>query len=118
FIRLRDAGDQKVLARAAPPRNDTAQPFSWDLSEHASKQGYLEIVDGDSGNAYAWLAVGRFNPPVVLLPTVTPSQVDNRQLAAAELAGSLRLGKLAPKLASLFNDHDTNPDTRAVAAKT
>jgi putative heme-binding domain-containing protein len=118
LIRLRAAADQKVLAHSAPPRNDIAQPFSWDLSQYAGKHGYLEIVDGDAGHSYAWLAVGRFNPPVIPLPTIIPSQVDKRQLAAAELAGSLRLAKLAPKLASLLNDQNTDADTRAAAAKT
>src|SRR5437667_453788 len=42
LVRLRDARTQEVLARSAPPRNDTAQPFSWDLSKFAGRKGYLE----------------------------------------------------------------------------
>jgi putative heme-binding domain-containing protein len=75
-------------------------------------------VDGNNGDSYAWLAVGRFNPSVVSLPAVIPSQVDKRQSAAAELAGSLRLTKLEPGLATLLDDQSTDPETRAAAAKT
>ena len=117
LIRLREAGTQEVLAHSAPPRNDTARPFSWDLSKYAGKQGYLEIVDGNAGHSFAWLAVGRFDPPVVALPSIIPNQVDKRQLAAAELAGALRLARLEPKLAGLLSDPNADADARAAAAK-
>jgi putative heme-binding domain-containing protein len=117
LIRLRDASTDKVLAHTAPPRNDIAQPFSWDLGQHAGKQGYLEIVDGNAGHSFAWLAVGRFKPSVVPLPAIIPNQVDKRQLAAAELAGALRLTDLEPRLAALLADENANADTRAAAAK-
>src|SRR5579859_7434711 len=61
-VRLRAADTQEVLAETFPPRNDIAQPVSWDLTAHAGQKAYLEIVDGDNGKAYAWLAVGRFDP--------------------------------------------------------
>ena len=52
-FRLRLALGSRVLAEAAPPRNDLAQPVNWNLSAHAGEEGYLEIVDGDNGTAYA-----------------------------------------------------------------
>src|SRR5258706_220447 len=94
LIRLRNAATQEIIARAVPPRNDIPQPISWDLGQHAGEQGYLEIVDGNRGHSYAWLAVGRFNPAVVALPKIIPNHLDNRQPAAAELAGALHLEKL------------------------
>ena len=117
LVRLRDAATQQVLAHSAPPRNDLAQPFTWDLNAHQGKPGYLEIVDGDAGQAFAWLAVGRIQPPVVPLPKIIPNQVDKRQIAAAELAASLRLTKLEPKLAALLADSEGDVETRAAAAK-
>jgi putative heme-binding domain-containing protein len=117
FVRLRDAETQKVLAQTAPPRNDVAHPFSWDLAKHAGKKGYLEIVDGNAGHSYAWLAAGRFDPEVVPLPKVIPSQVDKRQLAAAELAATLHLAKLEPRLAELAADTQADTEARASAAK-
>src|SRR5439155_13802677 len=116
-VRLRDAVTQQVLAHSAPPRNDVAQPFTWDLGAHQGKPGYLEIVDGNAGHSYAWLAVGRFDPPVVALPSIIPNQVDKRQLAAAELAGALRLAGLEPELAGLLSDPNADADARAAAAK-
>src|SRR5262249_22824673 len=68
FVRLRDAQSHEVLAEATPPRNDVAQRITWDLHHHVNHRGYLEIIDGDDGPAYAWLALGRLDPPVVPLP--------------------------------------------------
>ncbi|MHB8520538.1 MAG: PVC-type heme-binding CxxCH protein [Limisphaerales bacterium] len=117
LIRLRAAETGEVLAESHPPRNDTAQPFSWELSRHVGKQGYLEIVDGDDGGAYAWLAVGRFDPPVVQLPSMNPSQVAERQQAAAELAGEFRLAGLEPQITQLLETPAADADARAAAAK-
>ena len=117
LIRLRAVVNSEVLAESPPPRNDLAQPVSWDLAQHVGKRGYLEVVDGHTGHAYAWLAVGRFDPQVVALPTIIPNQVDKRQLAAAELAGNLGLAQFEPKLAGFLNDRDVDSDTRAAAAK-
>jgi putative heme-binding domain-containing protein len=117
FVRLRDAVTQKILVQTPPPRNDIAQPIHWDLALNASKHGYLEIVDGDNGSAYAWLAVGRFNPAVITVPVVAPNQIDKRLLAAAELAGTLRLAKLEPRMANLLNDQNMDAATRGAAAK-
>ena len=117
FIRLREAGTQKVLAQSAPPRNDLAQAFAWDLAKHAGKKGYLEIVDGNTGHSFAWLAAGRFNPEVVTMPKVIPNQVDKRQLAAAELASALKLVKLEPRLLELVADGESEVEARGAAAK-
>jgi putative heme-binding domain-containing protein len=116
-VRLRSSDTQSVLAEAFPPRTDLAQPYSWELSAHAGKQGYLEVVDGDAGESYAWLAVGRFNPPVVPLPAINPSQIAQRQQAAAELARTLPLPKLEPQLAELLMNPATELDTSAVVAR-
>jgi len=118
LVRLRAAATREILAETFPPRNDTAQPFSWDLAQHAGKSGYLEIVDGDNGGAFAWLAVGRFDPQVVPLPTFSPSQVAQRQQAAAELARTLSLTKLEPQLAKLLTVDTTDFETRAAVART
>ncbi len=61
FVRLVDAELGTVLQTVYPPRSDTAIQMIWSLPEHAGRSVRLEIVDGDNGNAYAWLAVGRFS---------------------------------------------------------
>src|SRR5207302_789858 len=79
-----------------PPRNATAGQFTWNLSKHAGKQGFIELVDGDTGNAYAWLAVGRFS-----LAALNPSDAAKKQQLAAEIVGKLKLQSLQPQLVSL-----------------
>ncbi len=116
-VRLRDAGTKNILAESFPPRNDVAQKFTWDLRQHAGRQGYIEITDGDTGTGYAWLAVGRFEPEIVPSPKIIPNHVDKRQEAAAELAASLKLVKLEPQLAQLLADQNAGEPSRAAAAK-
>src|SRR5437588_1937862 len=83
LVRLRLAETGAVIAEAVPPRSDVAQPVQWDLRTHAGKKGYVEVEDGLASSAYAWLAVGRFDPPVVAIPTVTPETAARRLRAAA-----------------------------------
>lgn len=118
LIRLRDAHSTEILMSAPPPRNDLAQPVTWDLSAHAGKQGVLEIMDGDTGTAYAWLAAGRFDPAVVTLPQTNPSQRNQRPLNAAELARTVPLPELANRFAALFKDANSRNEFRAAAAQT
>jgi len=89
FIQLKDAKTGEVLASSPPPRNDTAQRIQWDLSQHKDKTGYIEIVDGDTASGYAWLAVGRFS-----IAGLNPSKQSQHQIAAAEIAGKLKLQSL------------------------
>jgi putative heme-binding domain-containing protein len=117
FIRLVDGDTHETLIQTGPPRNDVAQAFSWDLSKWAGKQGVIEIVDGDAGDAYAWLAVGRFEPEVVTVPKISPSQVDKLQQWAAEIAGTLHFEKYEAKLAELLEDGSADEDARAAGAK-
>ncbi|MEK7674827.1 MAG: HEAT repeat domain-containing protein [Verrucomicrobiota bacterium] len=116
-VRLRAAGTGKILAVAFPPRQDTAQPVGWDLSARAGQQAYLEVVDGDNGPAFAWLAVGRFQPAVVEMPSVSPSQSSQRRQAAAELIRLLSLTNLAPRLTQLVAADTTDLETRAAVAQ-
>lgn len=67
-IRLRTAKDDAIVASAHPPRNDVAQAVAWDLKTWAGQEGVIEVVDAHSGDAYAWLGVGRFEPAVVANP--------------------------------------------------
>ena len=87
FVRLVDAASGMELKREVPPRNDVARQVSWNLENLDGRPVRLETTDGDSGGAYAWLAVGRFEPPVV--------KVDTFQ---SEAAGAGRLAKLASLL--------------------
>lgn len=117
FIRLRDAETHELLAEARPPRHDTARRVPWDLKDVAGREGYLELVDGDDRGAYAWLAVGRFEPAVVTVPDVGPRQRSERILAAAELVGRFRLEHFALKLEQLLLAGDLEPAVGEAAAR-
>jgi putative heme-binding domain-containing protein len=115
-VRLRAADSHAVIAEAFPPRNDTAQKIVWDLAAHAGRPAYLEVTDGDAADAWAWLAFGRFDPPVVSLPSIAPGDIARRQQTAAELAGRLRLPVLAQvQPIALRSDYDA--DARVAAAR-
>ena len=117
MVRLRDADSKNVLIEAAPPRNDIAQKVTWDLKAHAGKQGYIEIVDGDSGSAYAWIAAGRFSPDVAKIPENDIAQAGERQKTAIEIAASLHLSIVEPRIAELLLSRSVDLETRAAAAK-
>ncbi len=117
FVRLRDAESHQLLAEVKPPRNDTARKVEWDLSEHAGRQGYLEIVDGDDDAAYAWLAVGRFEPEVVPLPRMAPSLVAERQSAAAAIAGQFQLRQLVGRLKGILTSANVEISARQAVAR-
>lgn len=118
FVRLIAADSAEVFTNAAPPRNDLAQPIAWDLSAAAGQRGVLEIVDSDTGTGFAWLAAGRFDPPVVPLPQTSPNQLQRRPLNAAELTRTVPLSEFAPRFVALLRDAAGGPEVRAAAART
>lgn len=118
FIRLRAADSQEVFASAAPPSNDVAQPVIWDLSAAAAKRGVLEIVDGDTGTGFAWLAAGRFDPPIVPLLDVNPYPEQRRLRDAAELTRTVPLPEFSPRFVDLLKDNGGSTEVRSAAART
>lgn len=73
FVRLVDDSTGAEIRRAAPPRNDVAANIHWDLTGHAGKKVRFEITDGDTGPAYAWLAAGGFEPPLIDVASLSGS---------------------------------------------
>ncbi len=62
-VRLVRVADGTVIHETRPPRNDTAQWISWTCDGEPAELVRIEAHDGDNGNAYAWLAIGQFDPP-------------------------------------------------------
>ena len=110
LVVLHSSDDNKVLKEARAPRNDAAQKVEWDLSEFAGRRGYLAIRDSDDGTAYAWIAVGRFDPPVVKVPLL------GERLLAIDIAGQQHLTELGGKIAEILADHKADVNTRIAAA--
>lgn len=78
-VRVVRVADNQVLHQQATPRSDTAAEVTWDLSEVVGEHVRIECRDGDAGNAYAWIAIGQFEP----------SWIDQPEAEAA-LANTLR----------------------------
>ncbi len=113
--RLRDVATGAVLFEAWPPRNDVATQITWDTAPHAGKRLVLEVTDGDTGDAYAWLAIGDLEGAPAL-PSASPRALADRTAGAAELAARLGLREVAPKLRELAL-RSGDSDLRAAAAK-
>jgi len=97
-FRLVDSISGEVLQQVYAPRNDTAQPCTWNLRGPKGRKVYLEIIDADEGAAYAWLALGRLKPEVIPFPESSPNEEGKRHVSAAQLAGELRLKQYIPNL--------------------
>jgi putative heme-binding domain-containing protein len=113
--RLRDVATGAVLFEAWPPRNDVATQVTWDTTPHAGKRVGLEVTDADTGDAYAWLAIGDLEGAPAL-PSASPHALADRTAGAAELAARLGLREAAPKLRDLAL-RSGDSDLRAAAAK-
>jgi putative membrane-bound dehydrogenase-like protein len=106
-LKLADGADRgDVIARQVPPRNDTAQKTTWDLKKWAGRKGVLEVVDADTGAAYAWLAVSRFEPSVVGQPSPDFASADYQLTLAVKLVEQLKLAAQVPRVVSFLSDRD------------
>ena len=113
FVRLRDASTHATLQTWYPPRNDTAQKFDWTPATSSSVRAYIEIVDGDTENAFAWLAVGRFS-----VTGLNPRESAGRQGKGVTLVSDFRLTELRPVMVELLRRRGGNAQAAAVVAQT
>ena len=111
FVRLRDSATGEILKEASPPRNDVAQKVEWKTGELRGRSVFVELVDGDSGTAYAWLAVGRFSDQ-----RLNPSNSQLQRVQAAALIGDFALDELRPAIIRLIGNTEQPRATRAVYA--
>ena len=113
--RLREVPSGAILFEAWPPRNDAAVPVQWDTSAVAGKTVVLEVSDGDTGDAYAWLAIGGIEGGPAL-PAVSPRALADRTAGAAELAARMGLMEVVPQLKRLAG-RAGDPEARLAAAR-
>ena len=116
-VRLKLIETGATIAKEIPPRNDVAREYSWDLKTWAGKQGCLEVVDADTGSAYAWIAVGRFSPAVVAAPSPDFAFSDATLVMAVQVADQLQLEKLAPAVLDLISNSRADTPVRMAAAQ-
>lgn len=103
FIRLRGADNHQILREATPPRNDTAQIVRWETKQFNGPV-YVEIVDGDSRTAFAWLAVGRFSEA-----RLNPSNMIQDRQHAAQLFGAFTLSMLRSEFVTILKSDGGDP---------
>ncbi|MGZ0166927.1 MAG: PVC-type heme-binding CxxCH protein [Planctomycetales bacterium] len=86
FVQVKDALTREVLQRWSSRRNDTAQPIQWKSGAMTGRQAFVELVDGDAGGGYAWLAVGRFS-----VDALNPNRNTQDRRRGAKLAATFKL---------------------------
>ena len=119
LVRVCDAKTGEILQTFSPPRNDVAQLQTWNPDQDSTenlvgRSVHVELVDADSGSAFAWLAAGRFS-----VDAINPCEwIKDRRIGVA-LAGQFRLRDLRDELVRLgkiSNDQETRYTVaRAVA---
>ena len=114
-LKLLDSGE--VIAKEIPPRNDVARKVTWDLKAWAGREGVIEAVDADTGTAYAWLAIGRFEPGVVAAPGADFAFTDTTLATAVQVADQLHLEKLADRVIELISSPQVDTSVRTAAAQ-
>lgn len=115
-VRLVSAVSNEILAEAQPPRSDIGQKIDLDLGKWEGQRVALEVVDGDTGESYAWLAISRFDPPVLELPSPAHFELAKSWQSAAELAGEYPQATLQPELARMVGNRTLDLAVRSAAA--
>ena len=115
-VRLRLSASNEIIASAQPPRNDTAQSFTWNTSNAAGQKGYLEVTDSDNAGAYAWLAIGRFEPAIISLPRHSPQRQHQLLTAAARIAAPNPSSNLYQTMLRMLETGTLSAVTRAEIA--
>jgi putative heme-binding domain-containing protein len=111
--------DGTEVARSYPPRNDTAQKIDWDLNAWAGQRGqrgHVEIVDGITDlTGFAWIAVSRFEPRVISVPSEPVGEAGTIAADLYRLAGRLKMADLTNDVVAATDKENTNLLTRMAA---
>ena len=115
-IRLKLVESGEVIAQQVPPRNDVAQKIEWNLAKWSGQRGVIEIVDADTGDAYAWLGAGRFEPAVVENPSPGFALGEGPVGLALAVVEQIRLIDQFPHVQATLNDAQASASVRTLAA--
>ncbi len=118
LVRLVDAESGEALRTTYPPRNDVAQRVQWTFPpELLGRRVRLQVIDGDAGPAYAWLAIGRLAPTPLAAPKLSPLAESRRWLAFIQLAQGSQRESLMRKSASWPTSRSTPRCDSPLAAR-
>ena len=104
-VRLVEVASGNTIAEQPAPRSDIAQLIRWDTAEHQQRRVRIECVDGDSGQAYAWIAIGPLEPA-----WINGTETQSFFWQAADWIERLKLSSFRPRLERLIR-HDELPRT-------
>ena len=116
-VRLKLVDSGEVIAKEIPPRNDVAREYSWDLKGRTGQLAVFEAVDADTATAYAWLAIGRFEPAVVAAPVPEFAFADATLATAVKVADQLHIESLANPVVELISNPQADTPVRMAAAQ-
>lgn len=77
----------------------------------------MEVVDGDTAGAFAWLAVGRLEAEGLRFPSAGLREARAQFIAAAELAGRWNVGGVVPVLRARATEPGPDAEPRLAAAR-
>lgn len=61
YVALLDVRKGQTLRKTVGPGNDAMQTRTWDVAKWKGQEVRIEVHDGNSGGAFAWLGVGRID---------------------------------------------------------
>ena len=115
YVVLREVPNGAEIARVPAPRSDGVVSRTLDLAAYAGRSGRLEIVDGDTGAAYAWIGFAGTEPSVVPLPAASLRDDDARLQQGIALAQRWKVASAMPAVARLARDPARGSQVRAAA---
>lgn len=115
LIRVLLADGNQVIAQQTVPRNDVASHYALSTGEHAGKPGYVEVVDGNSAAAYAWIAVRDFSPEVPALPL---QETGASKADLLQMVRDFRLTSAESRLVEFLADSTLDWESRISIAET
>ncbi|WP_146513851.1 PVC-type heme-binding CxxCH protein [Rubripirellula amarantea] len=95
FVRVCEAATGKTLNQWSPPRADIAQAINWESGDSEGKDVYVDLVDGNDADAYAWIAAGRFS-----VGGLNPLRLTEDWGRGAEIVAEFQLFELREALVS------------------
>lgn len=121
-IVLRDFETGQEIQSALPPRSDIATTCKWKAGRFAGRRAYIEVVDGLSAGAYAWIAFSQFTPQVVSAPQPNSQSTSSVEKAVQLLVHQQQAGitldaDQVQTLAELVRSPQVDGTIRSIAAE-
>ena len=66
------ASDQTELRRTYVPCSNSLDPVTWNVDRYLGEEVYIELVDGDDSDSWAWIAADQFQTGSAKLVATAP----------------------------------------------